>query len=368
MGGVAEAVRQMCESLQTLGHENEVASTDEAPIADYPVPHHALGPARGGYRFTPALVPWLRTQAQRFDAVLAHGLWQHPSYAVRQALRGVRPYFVWPHGMLDPWFKRTYPLKHLKKWLYWPWGEYRVLRDATAVLYTCAEEARLAKQSFWLYRGFECVAPLGLADPGESMAEAQRAAFFAAFPELRGKRLLLFLGRLHVKKGCDLLLEAFAAEASAAADAHLVMAGPDQTGWLGELQQMAARLGLAGRVSWPGMLTGDLKWGALRVADAFVLPSHQENFGLAVVEALACGTPVLLSDQVNIWPEATADRAGLSASDNLSGTRQLVAGWLGEPDWADRRGAARRRFLAAFEAGAAAQHLAMVVGAMLPKQ
>lgn len=365
MGGVAEAVRQMCESLQALGHENEVASTDDRPIAGYPVPHHALGPARGGYRFTPALVPWLRAEAGRFDAVLAHGLWQHPSYAVRQAVRGRRPYFVWPHGMLDPWFKRTYPLKHAKKWLYWPWGEYRVLRDATAVLFTCEEERRLARQSFWLYRAKEEIAPLGLADPGEARASEQREAFLNAFPALRGRRLLLFLGRLHVKKGCDLLLEAFAREAVDTSAAHLVMAGPDQTGWRPELQQIAARLGLADRVSWPGMLTGDLKWGALRAAEAFILPSHQENFGLAVVEALACGTPVLLSDQVNIWREATAAEAGLSAPDTIDGTSRLVRGWLADATWAGRRAAARSRFLAAFESAAAARRLAEVIAGRL---
>lgn len=362
MGGVAEAVRQMCEALQAQGHENEVASTDATPRVDYPVPHHALGPARGSYRYCPALLPWLRAQAERFDAVLAHGLWQHPSFAVRRAVRGRRPYFVWPHGMLDPWFRRTYPLKHAKKWLYWPWGEYRVLRDATAVLFTCEEERRLARQSFWLYRAHEAVAPLGLADPGVADAERQRAAFFERFPALRGRRLLLFLGRLHVKKGCDLLLQAFAAEAGEDSSARLVMAGPDQTGWQPELERLAESLGLGERVVWTGMLTGDLKWGALRAADAFILPSHQENFGLAVVEALACGTPVLLSDQVNIWREATTADAGLAAPDTADGTRQLIRAWHAESSWSERRRAARSRFLAAFEAGAAARHLAELLG------
>ncbi|MBS0659001.1 MAG: glycosyltransferase [Verrucomicrobia bacterium] len=367
LGGVAEAVRQMCEALQALGHESEVATTDDTPRPGYPVPHHALGPARGSYRYTPALLPWLRAQAGRFDAVLAHGLWQHPSFAVRRAVRGRRPYFVWPHGMLDPWFKRTYPRKHLKKWLYWPWGEYPVLRDAAAVLFTCEEERRLARQSFWLYQAREAVAPLGLADPGEARAEAQRTAFFERFPDLRGRRLLLFLGRLHVKKGCDLLLEAFVAEAAAAPDAQLVMAGPDQTGWQPELAALARRLGVADRIAWTGMLTGDLKWGALRAAEAFVLPSHQENFGLAVVEALACGTPVLLSDQVNIWREATAEDAGLAAPDTAEGTRHLVRAWLADAAWSRRRSAARARFLQAFESAAAARHLSALLQSHLAR-
>src|SRR5206468_2813608 len=109
------------------------------------------------------------------------------------------PYFVYTHGMMGPWFKRTYPLKHYKKWLYWFWADYRVLRDAAAVLFTCEEERRLARQSFWLYRCDECVVSYGTAGPSGDR-DAQHALFTAQFPELRGKRVLVFLGRIHVVK------------------------------------------------------------------------------------------------------------------------------------------------------------------------
>lgn len=359
-GGVAEAVRQMCEALQALGHHCEVASPEETTQAErgYPVPLHALGPSKTSYLYSPHLPAFVRANASRFETVISHGMWQHPGWAVRTGLRGSSiPYFVYPHGMLDPWFKRTYPLKHLKKWLYWPWADYRVLRDARAALFTCEEERRLARESFWLYRCRERVAPLGLSDPGLERGEAQRGAFFARHPELRGKRLLLFLGRLHIKKGCDLLLDAFAQVASEVANAHLVMAGPDQTGWRAELEARAASLGVAERVSWPGLLMGDLKWGALRAADAFVLPSHQENFGLAVVESLACGTPVLLSDQVNIWREIITDGAGLAAPDTFDGTVHLLRTWLAESAWSSRRLGARTCFARRFESIATARHL-----------
>ncbi len=364
-GGVTEAVRQMCESLTALGHACEVASPEELACATsgYPVPRHCLGPAKSSYRYTPRLPAFVRANAHRFDAVLVHGMWQHPGLAVRSGLRGLAtPYFVYPHGMLDPWFKRTYPLKHLKKWLYWPWGDYRVLRDARAVLFTCEEECRLARQSFWLYRCREQIAPLGLADPGSERGPQHLDAFFARHPELREKRLLLFLGRLHVKKGCDLLLDAFASAAAMHPAAHLVMAGPDQMGWRGELERQAARLRISDRVTWPGMLTGDSKWGALRAADAFVLPSHQENFGLAVVESLACGTPVLLSDQVNIWREIVADGAGLAAPDDAEGTRKLVAAWAQDaPGWQTRRDVARQTFVDRFESRRAVARLAEIL-------
>ena len=142
--------------------------------------------------------------------------------------------------------------------------------------------------------------------------------FSNSFPQLRGKRLLLFLGRLHEKKGCELLLEAFvAARNSADVDPslHLVMAGPcaDQK-YLEHLKRLAAE---NSAVTFTGMLAGSSKWGALSAADAFILPSHQENFGIAVVEALACGTPVLISKEVNIWREIDADQAGYAEDDDL---------------------------------------------------
>ena len=83
------------------------------------------------------MLPWLRIHGGDYDRVIANGMWQYPSFAVWRHFAGsVTPYYVFPHGMLDPWFKRTYPIKHLKKWLYWPWAEYRILRDAAAVIFT----------------------------------------------------------------------------------------------------------------------------------------------------------------------------------------------------------------------------------------
>lgn len=330
-GGVAEAIRQIGLHLVERGHDVEVACLDapDAPwLEGFPLPVHALGPSRTSYRYSAALVPWLRANASRFDAVLVHGLWQYGSFAAWSELHGTAmPYYVYPHGMLDPWFKRAYPLKHLKKSLYWPWGEYRVLRDARAVLFTCEEEKRLARQSFSLYRAREEVVPLGTAPPLDDAVES-RTAFLAANPTLAGKRLLLFLSRIHVKKGCDLLLEAFAKVADTDPALHLVMAGPDRDGLLELLQQQARSLGIEERVTWTGMLSGELKWGAFYAAEAFVLPSHQENFGIAVVEALACGLPVLISNKINIWREIEEERAGLVANDDVDGTSEMLKKWL----------------------------------------
>ncbi|WP_133660850.1 glycosyltransferase [Paraburkholderia sp. BL10I2N1] len=330
-GGPAEGVRQGGVTLMEMGHEVEVVTLDDPGatfLQDFPLPVHALGPSRGNYRYCPRLVPWLQSHASQFDAVIVNGLWQYHSFGAWRALREVDvPYYVYPHGMLDPWFKRAYALKHLKKWLYWPWAEYRVLRDARAVLFTTEDERLLARQSFWLYRATEAVSTYGTSAPPQNDVEL-RESFLLEYPQLRGKRVILFLGRIHEKKGCDLLISAFANVAGLDGDAHLVIAGPDSAGWRSTLHEQAERLGVAQRITWTGMLQGPLKWGAFYASEAFVLPSHQENFGVAVAEALGCGVPALISNKVNIWREVDADGAGFVAADTVEGTEKNLRRWL----------------------------------------
>jgi glycosyltransferase involved in cell wall biosynthesis len=346
----------------------EIISLDapEDPwVRDCPVPVHALGPGHGNYGYAPRFSRWLKERHARYDAVIVQGLWQYSSFGVWRALRGTpTPYFVFPHGMLDPWFKRTYPRKHLKKLLYWPWAEYRVLRDASAVLFTSEEERRLARESFSLYRCKEVVVNYGTAAPEIDLARA-REEFSENFPQLRGRRFLLFLGRLHEKKGCELLIEAFATmRNSTGADQplDLVMAGPaSDDEYQRHLRSMTSS---QSGITFTGMLSGSQKWGAFSGADAFILPSHQENFGIAVVEALACGTPVLISNKVNIWREIEAAGAGYAENDDLAGTARLIERWLATPP--DERAAMKERarecFARHFEINRATDSLLEVLG------
>ena len=188
----------------------------------------------------------------------------------------------------------------------------------------------MARKSFWLYRCHERIVTLGTAGPSGDPAQ-QRQAFQEKFPETIGKACLLFLGRVHVKKGTDLLLEAFArfrAERNQSDGRdHLVIAGPDDHAYAQEMKALARRLGIQEHVTWAGMLAGDLKWGAFYQAQAFVLPSHQENFGVVVAEALSCNLPVLISNKVNIWREIASYNAGLVAADDLAGCKDLLSRW-----------------------------------------
>ena len=362
-GGPIECALRSGEEWVREGHKVEIVSL-EAPAdivgRGFPFPLIAAGRGIGKYGFNPRLTHWIRREAGRFDVVLLHGLWNYSSIGAWLGLRGGKtPYYIFAHGMMDPWFRKEYPLKHLAKSMYWWLAEGRVLRDARAVLFTSVEEQERAHNAFPWHSFQEAVVPLGTADP-MSDAVQDKAAFLEACPALRGRRYLLFMGRVHVKKGCDLLLEAFALRMAALPpDVDLVIAGPDQVGWVTELKAIAKKLGIDERVHWLGMLTGACKWGALRAAEAFILPSHQENFGIVVAEAMACGTPVLISDKVNIWREVVAAQAGIVKPDTLEGTVHLLQGWfaLSDENRARTRTRAREGYLQYFDAKVAARKL-----------
>jgi glycosyltransferase involved in cell wall biosynthesis len=370
-GGVAEGVRQLTPHLAAHGVSTTLISLDppDAPwLIDQPCSTIGVGPVATGYGYRLGLPFRIRALAQQHDAVIIEGIWQYHAFATWRALRGTGiPYFVYPHGMLDPWFKRTYPFKHLKKWAYWPWADYRVLRDAKAVLFTTEKERLLARQSFWLYQANEVVVGYGTsAPPGDS--QQQRELFLSRFPQLRGQRILLFLSRIHPKKGVDLLIEAFAAVAATDPRLQLVIAGPDQVGWQAKLQQRAAELGVANRITWPGMLSGDLKWGAFRTAELFCLPSHQENFGIVVAEALACGLPVAIAEPVNISVEVSAAGAGLVHPDTADGTTEALRQWLALDESARElmKQRAIQLFAERFDFASVARNLIPVLQSALP--
>ena len=328
-GGPTESVRSLL-NFGPTDYRGEVVTLDapDAPfLKELNFTVHPLGPGKGVYAYSSKLRPWLKANAHRFDGVVVNGLWQYVGFAAWQTFKGKKPYVVFTHGMLDPYFKHRFPLKHIKKWFYWLTAEYWILRGAYRVLFTTDAEEHLAKQSFWLHRWKGFVVPYGASSSLADTTE-QLEAFYAQCPKLRGRRFLLFLGRIHRKKGCDLLIDAFARTASLDPLLELVMAGPDQQLWSAELKARAESLGIADRIHWPGMLKGPVKWGAFHASEAFILPSHQENFGIAVAEAMSCHRPVLLADKVNIAEEIAADGGGLMETDTVDGTIRLLERWM----------------------------------------
>jgi glycosyltransferase involved in cell wall biosynthesis len=369
-GGPIEALVQADAVGRRLGHRRTIASLDapgdpwlkRCPIDTVPLGSAAVRRCRRAlpwlrYGFTPHLVPWLHRNVGRYDRVVVHGLWNYTTLAARQVLpRGPTPYFVFPHGMLDPWFRAAHPLKHRCKQMTWQVAEGPLLRGARAVLFTSEAERRGAHGMFQPYGLRAVVAGYGTGDAPPATA-LQSARFAATVPGLGGRPYILFLGRLHPKKGCDLLLRAFAAERHRLPDHHLVLAGPDENGWRTRLEDLGRELDISDRIHWPGMLRQDAKWGAFHRCAAFVLPSHGENFGVAVAEALACGKPVLISDKVAIADVVRRDGAGLVEPDTDLGTAALLARFAGlSPAERARMGArARDCFLDTYSADTVAE-------------
>jgi len=369
-GGPVAALLQLTVALRELGHTCEVATLDgehASGVDDFPGIVHVLGPSKGKYLYNPRLISWLCDNAPHFDGVFVNGIWLFAGLATWMAYKKAKfPYFVFVHGALNPWFKLQYPLKHLKKWLYWPWAEYRILRDAKAVLFTSEVERESASRSFWLYKSKEVVVSYGTALPAGNH-NIQRQLFLDTYPQLGAKRFALFLGRIHPVKGCDLLIDAFAKIAAQDPDFRLVLAGPDQGGWQFALRQRAFQLGIEERIIWTGMLSGDIKWGAFYAADVFMLPSHSENFGIVVAEALACGLPVLITDKVNIWSEIKNDGAGLVEADTPEGIVGLLEQWLrlSEVERAEMRTRAMNCFLRRYEISLVAQNFSETIRQLL---
>jgi glycosyltransferase involved in cell wall biosynthesis len=329
-GGPAEGLRQLSHIYNASGHEVHVASLDAPEIIgglDFPAPVFALGPGLGTYRYTPRAVPWFKQNLSAYDLVFLNCIWQYNAVAAYRALAHTdTPYGVFTHGMLDPYFKKAFPLKHIKKSIYWHVLLQRILKNASAVLFTCEEEKILARQSFGRYQVREHVLSFGIFGPGLDLASAT-GEFLSKWPNLRGKRLAISMGRVHPKKGIDILIEAFASTLARYPEWELVIAGPDQVGLQSELQALAMRLGVAERITWTGMIGGALKWGALAASEVFLLPSHQENFGIVVAEALACKLPVIISNKVNIWREIEKHQAGLIGEDSVQSTQAALNQW-----------------------------------------
>lgn len=372
-GGPAEGIRQQAAFHAAAGVEEHLVTLDP-PDADWlkaiPLKLIALGaPAAqtqtGGW---PArwqnlvaflrLVKWLRTHVADYDHVIVHGLWNLGTLGARLGLGGARvPYVVFTHGMLDPWFKQGRPLNVAAKRLSWLVNEGPLLNNAAYVLFTSEEEKLRARGAFRPYRVRERVVSYGTSDPPDDPA-TQTQAFRALTPQL-ARPYLLFLSRIHSKKGCDLLIKAFAHVLNQRDDIDLVIAGPANAEMKSMLLAMAEAQGVTDRIYWPGMLVGPAKWGAFRNAEAFILPSHQENFGIVVAEAMASAKPVLITNKVNIWREVLACGGGLVDDDTQQGIERLISDFINlSPDQRKAMGCcARQGFLDNFEVSGAAHSI-----------
>lgn len=340
-GGPCQGIRNTVPQIASLGHDSDVVCLDhpdDAWIGKDTFNVFAVGKASGPWAYNKALMPWLIEHLTNYDAVIIHGLWQYHSYAVIKAAnalkksgRQVPKVFVMPHGMLDPYFQKApgRKLKALRNSIFWHLIESKVINSADGILFTCQEELELAAQTFNNYHP-KAVYNVGYGILPPPLKETiDNEAFFRLCPDAQQQSFILFLSRVHEKKGVDLLLKAFDKVSNKTNAPLLVVAGPGIETEYGKLLQeiVAQSEFLKSNVRFVGMLQGEVKWSAFYNCEAFILPSHQENFGIAVAEAMACAKPILISDKVNIWQEIQNSHAGFVENDTELGTENLLKKW-----------------------------------------
>jgi glycosyltransferase involved in cell wall biosynthesis len=362
-GGPVESVAQLGSYLKGLGVEVEVVGGADPPhakwAAGYVLPAIGAGPGLGRYGYSTRLIPWLREHGGQYDVWVINGIWQYHAHAAAKVARELhKPYLVYPHGMLDPWSRRAHPFKYLKKFAYWILTERATLRDAAYVCFTAVEEEALALQYFSVGKWRSRVIGAGVAQP-PAVQISELNDFLNKHQELEGKRILLFLGRIHPKKGLDILIRAFANLARTDSTVHLLVVGEGEPALMTAMHELCAAMRVVNRVTFAGPLYGRAKWLAYAVAELFVLPSHQENFGIAVAEALAVGVPVCISSRVNIWREINDSGAGIICEDHDESVVAALSEWCRKSITERERfsQAALRCFLSKFHISIAANNL-----------
>jgi glycosyltransferase involved in cell wall biosynthesis len=326
-GGPSAAIGGFCRALEAAGVRTTVATTDADGVGRLDVPHgeptcyggietvffrRRLGEA---FKWSSGMSAWLRSHVPAFDLVEVHAVFSHAPLAAGRACRLADvPYVVRPLGTLDPW---SLARKPARKRFVMRVGGRELLRGAAAMHYTSAGEMGLAE------------AALPGLPPGFVVPPGVDETFFAAAPSssVRGPGshpYVLALARLHPKKGLDLLVQAFhaVADEEAIRDWRLVIAGEGDAAYAARLRALAESGPARERVQFRGWVTGDEKVELVRRAGLFALPSHQENFGISVAEAMAARVPVIVTPGVNLAPEIQAAGAGWVADrtlDSLAG-------------------------------------------------
>jgi len=282
------------------GAAGELSLNRNLKISYFPVqyPRH--------FKFSLPLAKTLKKEINGFDIIHIHSLFQFSTLAAAYYSRLFRkPYLISPIGQMDPFLLRRHSLR---KRIYMHFFERKNIESAWGVHFTSEEERRLALELNLKIK--DIVVGLGL-DPDEFSNLPGYGEFRSRYPALRNKKIILFLSRINFKKGLDILVKAFGFLARERDDLCLVIAGPDDEGYGRRVKNWLKREGVLTKVIFTGMLLGQDRLAAFRDSDIFVLPSYGENFGLAVIEAMASGLAVIISNRVNISSYIKDAGAGL---------------------------------------------------------
>ncbi|MDQ3987207.1 MAG: glycosyltransferase, partial [Actinomycetota bacterium] len=341
----------LCSALVRAGGSVEIVTTDDngpgrlevshnEPIEQDGVVYRYFPRATHFYTFCPALKRWLHDHIDGYDLIHVHALFSHPSITgCRTAQRRDIPYLIRPLGTLDRWGRsRRATLKKISLAAL----ERRLVRGAAAVQFTSEKERVESEEIVSPRRSVVIPNAVPLYEPVSTPA-----AIGAQFPRLEGRRFVLFLSRIDPKKGLDVLLEAYEAIALQGS-ADLVIAGDGDPRYLEKLRRLADNLGLTDRIHWVGFVNGSAKSTLLAKAEMLVLPSRSENFGIAVAEALASGTPVVVSDRVALAEEIERAGAGLVTTLEANEVAEAMGELLASQEKRQQMSGAARRLSARF--------------------
>lgn len=351
-GGPVLALEGLALAQRQLGLDVSVVSTYSADnpadaaasFSERGIAVTLIGPTWGKLGFSEGMNHALHEALGKADVVHIHAVWEEVQHsAARHALSLCKPYIFRPCGMLDPWSLAQHRWVKRVAWM------VRVRFDVTRSTALHATSEMEADNLRHLRLGV----PVIVEPNGVRLSEFEElpAAGWLGrrVPALAGRRVVLFLGRIHYKKGLDLLIPAFAEATRGLDDVHLAIAGPDNDDYLSQVRRWVSEHSLDARVHVLGMLRGLDRVAALRDAALFVLPSRQENFGVTVVEAMAAGTPVIVSNEVALHPEVRAADAGEVVPLQVGRLGEAMRRWLADPArcaaaGARGRAAAMRRF------------------------
>ena len=360
ISGLAPAFRDQGVSCTVFAPTGRWVGTDPVSLAGVEsrlFPTGWLARAWAGY--APGMAEAIRQAMANHDLIHIHELWHYPHYVAAQVAASMsKPYIIRVCGEMDPWALRQ---KRLKKWVYMMAFQKRFFERAAAVQAVTAEEAQHIRA-----QGIRTpipVIPHGVnAQTFRDMPSAR--GFFQRFPGLDGKRIVLFLGRIHPKKGLDLLAHAFARISPGNEAVRLVIAGPDE-GHRRHIESLLATGGVLDKTVFTGMLTGKDKLAAYAAAEVFVLPSHGEVIGVSVLEALAAGLPVVITKQCQ-FPDVAEAEAGLIINPDLDELHDALVKVMADSDTRRAMGERGRRLvLGRYTWDAVANRMAQMYKAVL---
>ncbi len=331
IGGPSEGIRNIIPEMEKYGIKNEIVSFDnssESFILNSTLKIYALGKGKTKWSYHKDFKIWLERNYSNYDLIIIHGLWLYQTFAVYKLLKNIKnekkpKFFGMPHGMLDPYFQyaKTRKIKAIRNYIYWHLIESKYIKSLDGVLFTSDIELQNARKTFSNYQPKkEIMCSYGINDLSNTTIKNEKGNY------------LLFLGRIDSKKGIDLIIKAYEklVNSSSIELPQLIIAGSihdkDYFNYCTEIATKNKKL--KDKISFRNFVQGEEKIEIINNCKALILPSHQENFGISVAEALSFGKPVLISNKVNIHEIILRENCGFVEENSVEGCIKLITSFV----------------------------------------